>query len=116
MNIKLSKGARIRINGRAYTGRNVEIINGAIVIDGVAHDDELPGEIHIQIDGDVERVETGPGSVTAQNVGAIQTLSGDVNCGDVTGSIRTMSGDVVCKKVAGNVNTMSGDIRVQGER
>ena len=110
MNLNIRSG-HVVVNGKRYQGRNVTIINGRVTIDGVTQDGELTGDINVVVNGDVDSIENECGSVTAQNVGSINTQSGDVRCGDVSGSIQTMSGDVTCKAVKGSVRTMSGDIR-----
>ena len=113
MVIVSKKGSTVHINGRGYTGHRIEIVNGAIVVDGVAYDDELPGEIHVSIAGDVESVEIGAGSVTARDIGNVKTMSGDVRCERVSGDVRTMSGDVKTNSLGGNARTMSGDVHTR---
>lgn len=68
-------------------------------------------EINIEVNGDVESIVLGSGTVTCINVNnGVKTVSGDVMCEDVHGNISTTSGDVKCKDVAGNVSTVSGDV------
>jgi hypothetical protein len=49
--------------------------------------------------------------VTAEHVGSIETVSGDVNCLDVQNGIQTVSGDVHCAMVGGSVETVSGNVK-----
>lgn len=103
--------ATVVVNGRSYHGANVSIRNGKVTVDGVVQDDELVGEVHVTVNGDIEKLEVGAGAVTAHNVGSVTSQSGDVSCGDVSGSVSSMSGDVTCGAVGGSVSSMSGDIR-----
>ena len=105
------KNGRIVIDGREFRGSSVSIQNGKVTVDGVTQKGDLVGDVNITIHGDVERLENSQGKVIANNVGSIDTQSGDVECGDVTGSVQTMSGDVECESIGGSVSTMSGDVR-----
>jgi hypothetical protein len=109
LNLNMVNG-RIVVNGKEYRGNNIQIVNGKVVVDGVEQDEIHDHKITVTVHGDVKQLQTSSGNVTAENVGTIQTNSGDVNCGDVSGSVKTMSGDVRCGTVKGNVKTMSGDI------
>lgn len=111
MNFSMQNNGRINIDGRSFTGRNISISNGKVTIDGIVQDGELVGDINITVEGDIEKLENATGLVKANNVGSISTLSGDVECGNVSGSVSTMSGDVDCGTIGGNVKTMSGDIK-----
>lgn len=119
--------ATMKINNQGYVGQSITIINGKIIIDSV---DVTPDSkvINIQVEGNVSeikadacdiinvtgnvgRVETVSGDVTCGNVETfVQTTSGDVRCGDVNHFVKTVSGDVQAKTVHGSVNTVSGDI------
>ena len=105
-----SSGTSVSIDGKTFSGNNITIINGEVIIDGVTQDGELTGDINVVVNGNVDRIENSIGTVTANAVGNVSTQSGDVNCDDVSGSVSTMSGDVYCDSISGNVSTMSGDI------
>jgi hypothetical protein len=119
--------SQIIINNTSFSGRNVTIINGKVIIDGK---DVTPDakEINISITGDINNLEvdyaqkidikgnvnslhSGTGNVICQNTGNIQTGSGDVECNDVNGNIQTGSGDVNANNIGGSVRTGSGDIK-----
>ena len=100
----------VTIDGKTFTGNNVTIVNGRVIVDGKTQDGELVGPITVTVNGDVESLENHAGNVTANNVGEISTGSGDVKCLDVSGSIRTGSGDIICGAVNGNIRTGSGDV------
>lgn len=103
----------ITINGKRINvaGRNVSIRNDRVIVDGK---DVTPDsrEIHIHVDGDVERLEADVAhSIEVSGAaGCVVTQSGDVDCGEVKGNVSTMSGDIDCEAVDGDVATMSGDI------
>ncbi len=99
------------IDGKTFSGKTISIVNGKVVVDGVEQEGNLVGDINITVNGDVETLENTSGDVKANNVGSIHTVSGDIECGNVSGSVSTVSGDVECRgKIGGNVNTVSGDI------
>lgn len=105
--------AHININGRSYSGRSVNIINGKVFVNGVEADTADAKEVKIAINGPVESLQCDAANQIAVigNVGTIKTQSGDVEVrGNVTGGIQTMSGDVEAKTIHGPVSTMSGDI------
>lgn len=103
----------ISVNGVNYTGRNVSIINNRVIIDGSSVGSNPP--VVINITGDIHHlsVDVGTATIHGKCTGSIKTMSGDVECGDVSGDVETMSGDVTCGSVDGSVNSMSGDIRRQ---
>ncbi len=115
MNFNMKGNGTITINGRQFTGRNVSISNGKITVDGATQEGELAGDINVVVHGDIDKLENSCGTVTANNVGSINTQSGDVECGNVSGSVKTMSGDIECGNVGGNIDTMSGDISYRRE-
>lgn len=109
---RLRGQSTVTVNDKTYVGKDVHIEGGRVYVDGkqVADESRSPA-IHVSIQGDVERLETGAGDVRVEgNVGSLATASGDVQCGDVAGSIATASGDVRCQGVQGSVKTVSGDI------
>jgi len=109
MNINLNNG-KVTINGQTYTGNNIQINGDNVLVDGVQQSKSLVGDITVNIEGQVENLELNSGTVNANNVGSIETGSGDVRCGNVLGNVRTGSGDVDAKTIQGNVRTGSGDI------
>ncbi len=104
----------VNINGTKITGKgNIVVSNGKIFVDGK---DVTPDakEINIAVNGNIETLEVDACSKVAVigNVGSIKTASADVEIrGDVHGGIQTMSGDVDCGNIGGSVSTMSGDIK-----
>jgi hypothetical protein len=101
----------ISINGKSYSGNNIVVNNGKVVIDGknVTPDTK---EININVDGNIESIEVDSCNkfIVNGNVTKLSSISGDIKCKDVHGGVNTISGDVECGKVGGNVSTISGDI------
>ena len=101
----------IKINCVSYQGNNISINNGVVIINGkeIKSDEKI---VNIKIEGNIENLTVNACDKlnVSGNVYTLESISGDVNCGDVTGNVRTVSGDVCCKQVNGNVNTISGDI------
>lgn len=119
MDIQMNNGTII-IDGKVYSGNNVNMINGKIVIDGkeVTSPDEKPGvkivykPITIEIRGNVSSVTNNSGDIIVHgNAGDIKVTSGDVEVDGSAKSVTTVSGDVrVGGQVHGDVRTVSGKI------
>lgn len=103
----------VRVNNISYSGRNITIKNGKVIVDGydVTPDEK---EINILVDGNIEELKVDACekvTVTGQ-VGNIKTMSGSIEVlGSVNGNVKTMSGSVQCDDIGGSVETMSGSIR-----
>lgn len=107
-------GGSVNINGKTYSGRNIQINGDQVIIDGVVQEGgALIGPISVTVNGDVESLRTVSGNITVNgSSGSIQSTSGDVEVkGDVVGNVQTVSGDVSCKKVEGDARTVSGNIK-----
>lgn len=103
----------IIINGNSYSGKNVVISNGKVIIDG---NDLTPDSksINIDVNGNINEINADFCNKIYVNgdVGVVKTKSGDVGVsGDVSGGIQTMSGDVDCRNVNGPINTITGNIK-----
>lgn len=102
------------INGKVYPDGNVSITNNTVYINGKRMDG-LDNEkiIIIEITGNVDTLNVDACSKIVVNgtVGNVKTLSGDVDCQDISGSVQTMSGDVDANNIGGSVSTMSGDVK-----
>ena len=102
----------VRINGVTYTGNNIVVSNGKVLINGQDHTPDSK-KIDIVVNGNIEtlKVDACDKVVVGGSVSSLSTLSGDVKIeGNVGGSISTMSGSVKCGSIGGSVSTMSGDI------
>ncbi|AUR96353.1 hypothetical protein NVP1223O_56 [Vibrio phage 1.223.O._10N.261.48.A9] len=110
MNISMKNG-KVTIDGKSFTGSNISINNNKVIVDGVTQDGELIGDVNVVVHGDVDRLENTSGTIKAGNVGHVKTVSGDVDCCDVSGNVQTVSGDVKCGNISGSVKTVSGDVK-----
>lgn len=93
----------IQINGRTYTGNNVSIINGRVMVDGVSQDEGLTGVVEVRILEGVLQDLTTDASVTCGQVLGSVKASGSVNCGAVGGTV-VAGGSVNCDTVGGSIN------------
>ena len=103
----------VTINGNTYQGNNIVISNGKVIVNG---NDVTPNEkqIDIVVHGNIEyvTVDACNSLLVNGNSNNISTNSGDVSImGNVQGSIQTMSGDVECSDISGSVSTMTGNIK-----
>jgi len=100
----------ININGKVYSGHNIEVRDGAITIDGVRQkDDSAKGVLEIRvIDGPIARLDTDL-SVNCNKVIGSVNAGGSVNCDDVGGDV-SAGGSVNCDDIGGNVSA-GGSVR-----
>lgn len=103
----------ISINGNTYSGSNIVVTNGKVIINGkdVTPDSK---EINISVEGHIDELKIDACNKVSVvgSVKSLATQSGDVEVvGDVDGNIKTMSGDVDCGMVGGSISTMSGDVK-----
>ena len=109
----------IKINGNVVSGMTVAgdlcISNGRITVNGKDYTPADTKNITIEIVGDVDKISVDSCNTlkVTGNAGKVETMTGDVECGDVTGSVETMSGDVTCGKIGGHVKTMSGNVNTR---
>jgi len=115
MNITQINGT-VTINGKTYTGNNIRIVNGEVLIDDNSNGTIEEKTINVTVTGNCQSVDNTSGDVTINgDAGSVKTVSGDVRCGgEVKGNVGTVSGDVECGKVYGSVNTVSGDVKGRG--
>ena len=111
MKIRSKNSNNISIDGKMFSGKCVTIVGNKVTVDGVEQEGELTGDVNITVDGDVYSIENSSGVVKANKANTIKTMSGDVECGDVSGMVKTMSGDITSKSIQGGASSMSGDIR-----
>lgn len=107
--------SRVVINGvEIQSARSISITqNGKrIYVDGQEVSTGDAKEVKIEVHGnlgslDADACET---ITVTGNVGNVETMSGNVKCGDVTGSVQTMSGSISAGKIAGSPSSMSGGV------
>lgn len=105
----------VTINGKSYSGKNVTINNGNILIDGkpVGNDVSTP-DIYITIQGSIDslQVDSCNSLKVKGDCGTVKSSAGDITIsGNVSGDVNTTSGDVRCGYVSGSVSSMSGDVK-----
>lgn len=112
---------RININGRVFSGGNIVINNGRVIIDGKDATDAVGkpenGILEVRVlEGIIEKLECDAsvtcgevrgsveagGSVTADAVGGNVSAGGSVNCDDVHGNA-SAGGSINCGSIGGNV-------------
>jgi hypothetical protein len=93
----------IVINGKTYqAGRNINIVNGRILIDGKLAEENVSGVVEIKVEGDLATLECDAPVTVNGNVGSL-SAGGSVQCNDVGGSINA-GGLINCGDVGGTVN------------
>ena len=116
--INTSFGSSTTINGKTYKGKNIQVNNGKVIIDGVVQkadgkDEILTGDITIVVNGNCDSVESDSGDIVINgDAKAVSSSNGDITISkDVKGNVSTSNGDVDVKgQIAGNVTTSNGDI------
>lgn len=103
---------KITINGVEYTGNNVTVCDGDVVVDfKKVHGGTNYIYENITIEGNVDNIKTSSGDVKVSgNVNNVSTTSGDVTTNNVQNTVTTVSGDVTADTINGAVTTISGDI------
>ncbi|HHB2481401.1 TPA: hypothetical protein ACORDH_002852 [Bacillus cereus] len=111
-------GSMISIGGVTYTGRNITVNNGQVIVDGVIQGQKLEEKniiinadnfqgtlkcgystvVNGSISGDVES----NGSVTCDGIGGSVSAGGSVRCDDVKGNV-SAGGSVNCGNIGGSV-------------
>lgn len=109
MNLTMKNGS-VTIDGKSFTGTNIQIDGDKVVVDGVTAEGSLVGNINVVVNGDVDTLENTSGAVHVRDAGSVRTVSGNVICEDVTGNVKTVSGDVKATLIKGGVKTISGSI------
>ena len=107
-----NKHSFISVNDQQFIGRSVTIIDGKVIVDGIAQDqfDKEP-VINITVDGDVEHLETANGNVDCHNVtGDVNNTNGSITCKNVTGNVTTSNGSITSDDIGGNARSSLGNI------
>jgi cytoskeletal protein CcmA (bactofilin family) len=94
----------ITINGTTYSGRNVTIRNGDVIIDGVKIDgDKHSGTLELKITGNLTSLKADCDVHVTGDVGGDVDAGGSVSCGNVNGNVDA-GGSVNCESVGGDVD------------
>lgn len=100
----------IEVNGTSYSGSNISINNGEVVVDGKIMEQTLTGVVHVTVIGDIETLNNENGNVTANLIKNVNTTNGDIKADVIEGAVSTVNGDVSSLKITGNVSSVNGDI------
>lgn len=106
----------IEINGRKFTGSNVSIVGGKIIVDGKEVEGlEGEKEITVNVEGNLVNLRTDHGVVNVKgSAESIQSVNGNINVGGcVYGDVKTVNGNIDCKAVKGSVSSINGNIKTQ---
>ncbi len=117
IDLRKIKETCIKINNMNFFGRNINITNNKIIIDGVDVSSNFKNdkEINISIVGDINdlSVDSCNKIKITGNANKVKTMSGDISCSDVNGDVTTTSGDIVCGNINSSATTVSGDIKAK---
>ena len=105
----------ISINGRSFSGKNIQVTNGKVFIDGVLQGEDIQDKvINIVVEGnpDLVTVDSCNEFIVHGNVGKVKSATGDVEInGNVEGNVESSTGDIsIWGTVGGDVETSTGDI------
>lgn len=109
--------AEIQINGNSFSGNNIVINNGRVIIDGkdVTPDQKV---IDIQVHGDLNSLKVDSCNTCHVNGdvhGDVSSMSGDIDIQGSTHNVKSMSGDIeIGHHVTGNASSTSGNIDIGG--
>lgn len=94
--------ATVTIGGQTYTGNNISVRNGKVIIDGVEALTSSGPVIDIIVSEGVIQNLTTDGNVHAQNVTGDITAGGSINCVNVMGDVQC-GGSVKAENVSGDI-------------
>lgn len=106
----------IEINGRKFTGSNVSIVGGEIIVDGKEVEGlEGEKEITVNVEGNLVNLHTDHGVVNLKGSAEfIQSVNGNINVdGCVYGDVKAFNGNIDCKAAQGSVSSINGNIKTQ---
>lgn len=100
----------MRINGKTYTGNNIQITNDSIIIDGVLQESNVSGIVKVEVTGDIGSLKVSGSATVHGNVLGDVDAGGSVTCEDVSGDVDA-GGSVRCGSVGGDVDA-GGSIKM----
>jgi len=104
----------ITINGKTYTGNNIQVINNKVIIDGVDISNDIDAkEINITVQGNLGVLEVDHAKLVEihGDINILNNGSGDVKCQNINGSVKSGSGNISSSSIGGNVQTGSGNVK-----
>jgi hypothetical protein len=97
------KNGQTVINGKRYTGNNISIIDGQVIVDGVVQGEVGERKIEIQVLCNVDQIFSEESITINGNVTGDIEAKMSVNCDNVTGNV-SAGMSVNCDDVGGNVS------------
>ena len=96
-------GGSISINGKTYTGTNITINNGRVVIDSKAQEEGLTGVVEVKVTGNIGSLTCdGSATVYGNVLGNVHAQNSVEVEGDVLGDVNA-GNSVDAKSIKGNV-------------
>lgn len=103
--------ATIIIDGKVFSGNNLTIRNGVVIIDGKSQDGTVSGVVEIKVtEGTIGKLET-DASVTCNDVGGDVSAGGSVSCRNIAGGVMA-GGSVTASNVGRNIQA-GGSVSVR---
>lgn len=108
-----TSGSNIQINGVSYSGTNVSMINGKVIVDGVEQTGEMTGNIEIVVEGSCGDITTEFGNISVgSNAKSVESKNGNISVGGtIEGNAETKNGNIKANSILGEANTKNGNIR-----
>jgi hypothetical protein len=99
----------ITINNESFIceGKNIQVRNGTILVDGKVIKEGLSGDVTIHFNGDLASLTCADAVINGNVRGNVSAA--DVKCGDVGGNVN--AADVRCGNVSGKINAASVKIK-----
>lgn len=99
------KNSNININGKAFIGNNVSIINNQVYIDGVLQGDvDDTKKVEITVLSNVDRIESDESINIKGKLNAKEVVAGtNVNCDNIVGNVSAGT-NVNCDDIKGDVS------------
>lgn len=86
-NISMTGDGNITINGVNYKGKNVSILNNAVIIDGVVQKETVSGVVSVQVTGNIANFTcNAPATIKGDVYGSVD-VNGPLECGEIHGDV-----------------------------
>ena len=112
-NTSFNTDSSIQINGETFSGGNVSIINGEIIIDGNKVNSSDSKTINIVVQGNCGDIVSDNGNITIEQSAAnVESKNGTINIkGSVGNNVENKNGNIKIQgDVQGNCTTKNGNI------
>jgi hypothetical protein len=108
-----SVNGKTTINGKTYSGSNISVRNGRVIVDGKEVDKIAVGQdVRVSVSGSVDSISLENGTIECVSAKDIQTTNGDIKiAGSVDGDVTCKNGNISCGNVSGSVTNKNGNIK-----